>query len=145
MKERERREEEWGVEFWEISSKEEDEKRGFGHSGITPRRGEWETGMQKDIERGDTKTAVLLFDLQTRKKIKRQSTSCLLQFRVMYYLKNGNVLGTQASCPIFFPQIEASYETILEMHIHCQSISLIQPANFLVKTSLSPSGKTHRQ
>lgn len=52
-----------GVEFWEISGKEEDEKRGFGHSGITPRRGEWETGIQKDREGGDTKTAALLFDL----------------------------------------------------------------------------------
>lgn len=63
MKERERKEEEWGVEFWEISGKEEDEKRGFGHSGITPRRGEWETGIQKGREGGDTKTAALLFDL----------------------------------------------------------------------------------
>lgn len=36
---------------------QEDEKRGFGRSGITPRRGEWETGIQKDRE----ETAALLF------------------------------------------------------------------------------------
>lgn len=48
LKERERREEGRGVEFWEISGREEDEKRGFGCRGITPRCGEWETGIQRD-------------------------------------------------------------------------------------------------
>lgn len=44
------------MEFWEISGREEDEKRGFGHSGITPKM--WGvSGRQeyrkKDTERGD--------------------------------------------------------------------------------------------
>lgn len=44
------------MEFWEISGRE-DEKRGFWCRGITPRCGEWETGIQKDRE-----TAAFLFD-----------------------------------------------------------------------------------
>lgn len=35
-------------------------KEGFGHSGITPRCGEWETGIQKDSERRDMLTASTL-------------------------------------------------------------------------------------
>lgn len=45
------------MELWEISGWEEDEKRGFGRSGITPRCGEWETGIQKDREKRVRETA----------------------------------------------------------------------------------------
>lgn len=51
----------WGGEFWEISGREEDEKRGFGRSGITPRCGEWETGIQRDRE------TALLFLISAKK------------------------------------------------------------------------------
>lgn len=44
----------WGLEFWEISGRKEDEKRGFLCHGITSRCVEWETGMQKDTERSQT-------------------------------------------------------------------------------------------
>lgn len=55
LKGREEREKGAGEEFWEISGRKEDEKRGFGLRGITPRCVEWETGIGKDRE-GDCST-----------------------------------------------------------------------------------------
>lgn len=77
-----------GGEFWEISGRKEDEKRGFGFQGITPRCVEWETGMQQDeraTERGARPTIALRLDLEKiRNKRLAVVLYCILQFRVCH-------------------------------------------------------------
>lgn len=62
------------MEFWEISGREEDEKRGFlGAVGLLPRCVEWVTGIQKDRERiqTDRQTVAPLLHLQKKSEAGR--------------------------------------------------------------------------